>query len=109
MKKKYRLLKNHHFKYLINEGKNISNGQFFIYYMNREDFGTIRIGVSVGKKLVHFAFARNRIKRQVRGMLTDIKKDWAVDIVVMIRKKYLSNTYEENLSSLLHLLMKIPL
>lgn len=109
MEKKYRLLKNQHFKNVISEGKNISNGQFFIYYMNREDFGTIRIGISVGKKLVRFAFARNRIKRQIRGMLTDIKKDWAVDIVIMIRKKYLFNTYEENLSSLLHLLMKIPL
>lgn len=109
MEKKYRLLKNHHFKYLINEGKSISNGQFFIYYMNRVDFETIRVGVSVGKKLVRFAFARNKIKRQVRGMLVDIKKDWPVDIVIMIRKNYLSNTYEENLSSLLYLLMKIPL
>lgn len=109
MQKKYRLLKNHHFKYLINEGKSISNGQFFIYYMNRMDFENIRIGIAVGKKLVRFPFQRNKIKRQIREMLIDIKKDWAIDMVIMIKKSYLSNTYEQNLSSLLNLLIKIPL
>lgn len=109
MEKKYRLLKNHDFKYLINEGKSVSNSHFFIYYVNRVDFGTIRIGVSVGKKLVRFAFKRNKIKRQIRNMLVNIKKDWPINIVIMIRKKYLSNSYENNLSSLLNLLMRIPL
>lgn len=109
MEKKYRLLKNHHFKYLINEGKSVSNGQFFIYYMNRIDFETIRVGISVGKKIVRFAFARNKIKRQIWGMLVNIKKDWAIDMVIMIRKNYLFNTYEKNISSLINLLMKIPL
>lgn len=109
MKKKYHLLKNYHFKYLINEGKSVSNAQFYIYYINRIDFGTIRIGISVGKKLVRFAFERNKIKRQVRSILIDVKKDWPVDMVIMVRKKYLSNTYEKNVSSLLNLLMKVPL
>ncbi|WP_342276477.1 ribonuclease P protein component [Spiroplasma endosymbiont of Nebria brevicollis] len=109
MEKKYHLLKNHHFKYLINEGKSLSNSQFYIYYINRSDFGTIKIGISVGKKLVRFAFERNKIKRQVRSMLIDVKKDWPVDMVIMVRKNYLSNTYEKNTSSLLNLLMKVPL
>jgi len=109
MEKKYRLLKNHHFKYLINEGASVSNGQFFIYYLNRADFGTIRIGISVGKKLVRFAFKRNKIKRQIRSMLVDIKKDWSVDMVIMVRKNYLTNNYEKNQNALLTLLMKVPL
>lgn len=109
MKKKYRLLKSYQFKDLITKGKNVSNREFFIYYQPRNDYNEIRIGISVPKKRVDRAFARNKIKRQVKNMLTDIKKDWAIDLVIMIKKDYLNGSYETNMISLKNLLTKIPL
>lgn len=109
MKKKYRLLKSYQFKNLISTGKNVSSREFFIYYQQRSDFGEIRIGISVPKKKFTRAIARNKIRRQVKSMLVDIKKDWAIDLVIMVRKDYTNSSYESNMISLKNLLTKIPL
>lgn len=108
MKKKYRLLKNYQFEKLIVNGKHVNNRDFFLYYNDRDDLGTIRIGVSVPKKLINKAFMRNKIKRQIRNMLINVKKDWPIDIVLIVRKNYLNNDYNTNKISLETLLRKIP-
>lgn len=108
MKKKYRLLKNYQFEKLIVNGKFINNREFFLYYSYRDDLGTIRIGISVPKKLINKAFIRNKIKRQVKNMLIDINKDWSIDIVLIVKKNYLNNDYNTNKISLDNLLNKIP-
>lgn len=108
MKKKYRLLKNYQFEKLIVNGKQISNREFFLYYFNRNDDGTIRIGISVPKKRIKKAFLRNKIKRQIKHMLADIKKEWPIDIVIIMKKNYLDNDYNSNKLSLFNLLNKVP-
>ncbi|MDQ7982977.1 MAG: ribonuclease P protein component [Spiroplasma sp.] len=109
MERKYRLLKNYQFENLIVNGKFVSNRDFFLYYCYRDDLGTIRIGITVPKKLVKKAFARNKIKRQIRSMLIDVEKNWAINIVLIVRKNYLNNDYTNNKVSLTNLLGKIPL
>ncbi|MBE4704181.1 ribonuclease P protein component [Spiroplasma platyhelix] len=109
MKKKYRLLKNYQFEKLIVNGKYVSNQEFFIYYFYRNDKGTIRVGISVPKKRVNKAFIRNKIKRQIKHMLNDVKKEWSIDIVVMVKKNYLNNDYNTNKISLLNLLKKVSM
>lgn len=107
MKKKYRLLKNYQFEKLIVNGKYVTNQEFFIYYFYRNDGDTIRIGISVPKKRVNKAFIRNKIKRQIKQMLTEIKKEQPIDIVIMVKKKYLDNDYNTNKVSLLNLLKRV--
>lgn len=109
MKKKYRLLKNYQFEKLIVNGKYVANPEFFIYYFYRNDNSTIRIGIAVPKKRVSKAFVRNKIKRQIKHMLSDIKKDWPIDIVIMVKKNYLNNDYNTNKLSLSNLLKKVPM
>lgn len=107
MKRKYRLLKNYQFEKLIVNGKHVNNREFFLYYSYRNDSGTIRIGISVPKRLVNKAFIRNKIKRQIKNMLVDVKKDWSIDIVLIVKKSYLNNDYNTNKTSLDNLLNKI--
>lgn len=107
MKKEYRLLKNYQFEKLIVNGKYVTNQEFFIYYFYRNDDGTIRIGISVPKKRVNKAFSRNKIKRQIKHMLNDVKKEWPIDIVIIMKKNYLNNDYSTNKISLLNLLNKV--
>lgn len=109
MEKKYRLLKNYQFEKLIVNGKYVTNQEFFIYYFYRNDNGTVRIGISVPKKRVNKAFNRNKIKRQIKHMLSDVKKEWAIDIVIIMKKNYLNNDYSTNRTSLLNLLKKVSM
>lgn len=109
MKKKYRLLKNYQFEKLIVNGKYLANRDFFIYYFYRNDDKDIRIGISVPKKRFNKAFIRNKIKRQIKNMLIDIKKDWSIDIMIIVKKKYLDNDYNNNKLSLFSLLNKLSM
>lgn len=107
MKKKYRLLKNYQFEKLIVNGKYVTNQDFFIYYFYRNDGKSIRIGISVPKKRVNKASDRNKIKRQIKHMLSDVTKDRSIDMVIMVKKNYLNNNFETNKTSLLNLLKKV--
>jgi len=107
VKKKYRLLKNYQFEELIIKGKVMSNREFFIYYFNRNDEDTIKIGISVPKKKFNKAFIRNKIKRQIKHILVDIEKNLPINIVIIVKKKYLDNNYKNNRFSLYSLLNKV--
>ena len=50
MKRKFRLLKNQDFKTVLDQRKNVSRGNYTIYY-SKNDLNHIRVGVSVSSKL----------------------------------------------------------
>jgi len=55
-----------------------------------------RVGISVSKKLGN-AVTRNKIKRQLRMMIQEcFHFDEEVDYIVIVRKRFLDNTYIEN-------------
>ncbi|MGK7878015.1 MAG: ribonuclease P protein component [Xenococcaceae cyanobacterium] len=75
---------------------------------NQTQNGSTRIGISISKKVSKKAVIRNRIKRQIRGVLREllpyISKGWK--IVVVLRPGAASCKYEHFLRELKQLLVK---
>ena len=95
MKKEYRLLKNQDFKSVLDYHKSVSRENVTIYHKNN-DLGHCRVGVSVSSKIGN-SVVRHKIKRQVVSMLDAcVPTDCAIDLVVIIRKKYTEKSYAEN-------------
>lgn len=79
---------------------------------NKEDIDEnhfpTKIGISIGRKVSKKAVIRNRIKRQIRGVIREllpyISKDW--HIVVIVRPEAIECKYEHFLRELKQLLIK---
>ena len=68
---------------------------FFVSYRLKNELGYSRFGISVPKKTGN-AVIRNRIKRQVRaaiGLSTNFEEP--IDIVLIVRKNYDINNFEQ--------------
>lgn len=108
MKKKFRKLKNQEFQDIIKARKSYLNKTFVIYYMNNE-LSHLRFGLSVGKKLGN-AVLRNKIRRQLKSMLQEYTKlEHSQDLVIIVFKNYLNQSYDKNkldLDSLFKIILK---
>ena len=99
MKKEYRLLKNQDFKAVLDNHRGVSRETFKVFHKDN-DLGHCRVGVSVSSKIGN-SVVRHKIKRQVISMIDkclDINKQ--VDLIVIVKNKYLELTYQENFSVL---------
>ena len=103
MKKRYRVRSNQDFQQLFSTGKHKASRNFVVYYGLRRMLTNDRVGISVGKKLGN-AVERNRIKRQVRMMVSEIT-DFSngFDSVIIVRNHYKKCSYEDNKKELLKL------
>ena len=105
MKKEYRVRKNEEFQSIIRKKRSVANGQFVVYFNKNDDH--LRVGVSVSKKLGN-AVVRNKVKRQVRMMVSQtFEKNQNKDYIIIVRQKFLLNSYEDNKKSLESLYNKI--
>lgn len=105
MKKEYRIKKNEDFQTIIQKKKSVANAQYVIYYDQHQNH--MRVGISVSKKLGH-AVIRNKVKRQVRMMVQEVfDKEQEMDFIIIVRQKFLKNSYQSNLESLKFLYNKI--
>jgi ribonuclease P protein component len=94
MKKENRLRKNHEFQKVISNNKIILNKYLVIYYLNNKT-KKLRVGISVSKKFIN-AVGRNKLKRQVRSILTiidDFSK--SLDLVIILRKPFLKISFND--------------
>ena len=103
--KKYR-----EFKEIINL-RRFKRNELYTVYFRKNDFGYARIGILVSKKN-GIAVQRVKIKRQVRAILDkniDYKNN-ALDIIVIISKKYKTDEFgknEELLGSLIKQILSV--
>ncbi len=104
MKKNYRIKSQQEFQSIISKQKASANKNFVLYFQPKKESHS-RFGVSVGKKLGK-AVDRNKWKRQLRMLLVEsIDFDQCpVDGIVIVRKAFTSQSYEENKKSLESLL-----
>jgi ribonuclease P protein component len=107
MNKKNRVKKNKEFQTVFQKGVSNANRQFVLYYLDKPGQGDFRIGLSVSKKIGN-AVMRNRIKRIIRQVFTELKEgiDSEKDFVIIARKPCAEMTYEQLKSSLLHVLRR---
>ena len=106
MRKENRIRKNEEFVRIINERHSSANASFVLYESMKKQ-QEARAGISVSKKLGD-AVTRNRIKRQVREMikaLVDFEKS-PKDLIVIVRKGYLNNSFLDNQADLEKLVKK---
>ena len=91
---------------IIARKKSFANSCFIIY-KDENQMGHGRVGISVSKKLGN-AVTRNKIKRQLRMMIQEcFHFDEEVDYIVIVRKRFLDNTYIENKKELEYLYKKV--
>ena len=102
---KNRIKKYSEFQKVIEEG-DVKKTCFFVSYAIKNELGYSRFGISVPKKTGN-AVVRNRIKRQVRsaiGQSTNFSD--SVDMVLIVRKNYDTNSFDQTLSEIKELLIK---
>ena len=105
MKKRFRVKRNEEFQQIIQEGRKIVTKSFIAYRNRAKMLTNDRTGISVSKKLGN-AVERNRIKRQVRMMVTELTDFHSgFDCVIIVRNRYNEHTYQENKKELLKKLL----
>lgn len=108
MNKKYRIRKSNEFLDIMNYKRFYSCPSFTLYIKPRKE-DHARIGLSVGKKLGK-AHIRNKIKRQVRMMCTEIYDfEEKFDSVILVRQNYLKENYRNNKKGLETLYKKVKI
>lgn len=107
MKKAYRIKKNHEFQHIFKNGKSFANRELVIYYFNKKDQEHFRLGISVGKKLGN-AVTRNKIKRYIREIFTQLKGKIKpeYDIIIIARQRCVDLDFDKMFHSVVHLLKK---
>ena len=108
MKKYRRIKKSDEFQSMIQKKRYVASNLFVMYYKPKEEEKN-RVGISVSKKMGN-AVVRNKLKRQVRMMVQEsgcLELD--MDILILVRKAYLTNTYDINKKGLETLAKKVKI
>ncbi len=96
MKREFRLLKSSDYTSVIENGKTIATKSVVIHYLENHDINHVRIGVTTSTK-TGSAVVRNKVKRQVKAMLDHhIDTSREIDLVIIIKKNFLSFEFKEN-------------
>lgn len=95
-----RIKKSDEFAATIHKGNSFRLPSFIVHVKNN-DLSYTRVGISASKKLGN-AVTRNRVKRQVRAMCDNLINYDAhsLDIVIVVRSKFLEMSFDENKSQL---------
>jgi len=95
MKKKYIVKEHVDFTNIINKGRYYKGNSFIIYTLKNE-LDNYRFGISVGKKVGN-AVVRNKVKRQMRMIIDNYKKNYqnGIDYIIIIRSNFPNLEYFE--------------
>lgn len=108
MKKEFRVKSPIEFQSLMTKRKFKNSKTFTVYFQPKKgEHG--RYGITAPKKIGN-AVVRNKIRRQVRMMLIEIDCfNLGFDAVILVRKPFLTQTYEENRLDLEKLLKTVKI
>ncbi|MFV0381065.1 MAG: ribonuclease P protein component [Breznakia sp.] len=108
MKKKYRIKSSIEFTSII-KYKNFYHREGIVLYVKPKKEVCSRIGITVKNKVGN-AVIRNKVKRQIRMMVKEIYKfDEEFDSILLIKEKYLKNSYENNKNNLERLYKQVKI
>jgi ribonuclease P protein component len=97
MKKEYRVKKSSEIEKIVKNKQSVGNRYFVVYKKQNHDLNHFRLAVSVSKKFGN-AVRRNKIKRQIREVVSklDIQPIYDVFIVIKVKASELDFTSIEN-------------
>lgn len=102
---KYRIKKHLDFQKVIENGQ-VIRANSFTFYILENSFGYSRIGISVPKKS-GTAVVRNKIKRQIRAIISQVcDYSKSIDLVMIVRKGYNVNDFASTKEEIQKLLLK---
>ena len=105
MKKEYRIKKSKEIEDVLKNKKYSANPYFSIYSKENNENHHFRYAISVNKKIGK-AVVRNRIKRQVRSIISQINIKDNIDVFIIVRSKVLDIDFAEMNKQILYLLRK---
>lgn len=108
MQQQYRLRKRRDFQRVFKYGRSVANRHFVVYALKKNGQTSVRVGVSVSKKVAKRAVDRNRVKRLVKEVVRQWVGELApeYDIVVIARGAAVDLSYGRVEQSLHHVLKK---
>ncbi len=95
--------KNSEIAEIFHTGNSLFNNCFTINYVRLSN--EYKFAISVNKKVFRTAVERNKIKRQIRTFIKQVKNMKPIQFLVIVKKQYLKNTYNRN-NLLFHDLLK---
>lgn len=102
MNKEYIIRKNEEFQKIINL-KHTKKNKYYVIHSNKNNYNYNRYGISVGKKIGN-AVCRNKIKRQIKDILSKNPINNSKDYVIIVRKELLNLDYEQKKLNLMNLI-----
>ena len=105
MKKEYRIKKSKEIEEVLKNKKYASNPYFTIYIKENNENHHFRYAMSVNKKIGK-AVVRNRLKRQIRSIISQITIKDNIDLFIIVRNKVLDIDFNEMNKQILYLLRK---
>lgn len=107
MKKQYRVKNSNEIEKILKTGRYAYDSYFTVYKINNPETINFRYAISVGKKLGN-AVLRNRIKRQIRAILSslDINLNNQIDVFIIAKKSVVEIDFHKMNESLENLFKK---
>lgn len=95
MKKKFIVKEHVDFTNIIQKGRYYKS-KYFVVYIRKNDLAHYRFGISVGKKVGN-AVIRNKVKRQMRMIIDNYKKNYQknMDYIIIIKSNYVNGSFLE--------------
>ena len=108
MKKEYRVKKSSEIEMIVKYRQSRANKLFVIYKKENHENNHFRFAVSVSKKYGN-AVERNRIKRQVREIISKMDIIDIYDVFVVVRKDSKGTTFQEIKEAISSLIIKLKI